>query len=88
MGKTKAVKVYGDSSEEFSSKDLEYYNNYQQGYKEYLNKNFQTAERKFIYSLSLRPTDLAARKMIDRIQELDSKNLPEDWDGSARLTSK
>ena len=91
MGKTKAVKVYevyGDSSEEFSSKDLEYYNNYQQGYEEYLNKNFPTAKRKFIYPLSLRPTDLAARKRIDRIQELDPKNLPENWDGSTRLTSK
>ena len=51
-------------------------------------KNFPTVERKFIYSLSLRPTDLAARKMIDRIQELDPKNLPEDWDDSTRLTSK
>ena len=90
-GKTKAVKVYeiyGLCSEEISSKDLDYYNNYHQGVQEYLNKNFSTAETKFNYCLSLRPTDLPARKMIDRVQELNLKQTPEDWDGSIKLFKK
>ena len=90
-GKTKAVKVYevyGLCSEEFSSKDLDYYNNYQQGVQEYLNKKFSTAENKFHYCLSLRPTDLPARKMIDRIRGINPKQIPNDWDGSTSLLEK
>ena len=90
-GKTKAVKVYevyGLCSEEFSSKDLDYYNNYQQGVQEYLNKNFPTAENKFHYCLSLRPTDLPARKMIDRVRGINPKQIPKDWDGSTSLLEK
>jgi adenylate cyclase len=91
VGKTKAVKVYeiyGLRSEEISSKDLDYYNNYHQGVQEYLNKNFSTAEIKFNYCLSLRPTDLPARKMTDRVQGLNLKQTPKDWDGSTSLFKK
>ena len=90
-GKTKAVKVYevyGLCSEEFSAMDLDYYNNYQQGVQEYLNKNFPTAENKFHYCLSLRPTDLPARKMIDRVRGINPKQIPKDWDGSTSLLEK
>ena len=37
---------------------------------------------------SLWPDDIAAKAMIDRIENLDKNSLPKDWDGSVALTSK
>ena len=90
-GKSEAVKVYevyGEGSEKISPADIEYYNSYQEGFEAYLNKNFSEAKIKFSQSLFLRPTDLAAQLLLDRIRAIDDQTLPKDWDGSIALASK
>lgn len=90
-GKSKAVKVfevYGEVSETLNPDDLLYYQTYQDAFETYLAQDLVSAKDKFALALSLRPDDLAANKMITRIDLLHPDKLPDNWDGSVVLTSK
>ncbi len=95
-GKSNAVKVYevyGETRETLDSDEVKYYETYDQAFNQYLERNFDLALQKFKEALALKrengfDKDLASQKMIDRIEKLDLKNLPSDWDGSIALTSK
>lgn len=90
-GKTRAVKiyeVYGEQSESINPDDLRYYEEYQKSFDAYLSQDFETAEKMFESVLVMRPNDLATKNMIERIKNLNLKEIPADWDGSATLVSK
>lgn len=88
-GKSKAVKVfevYGEASEVIP--DQAYYQAYHQGFTAYLGQDFTAALQHFQRACSLRPDDVAAPMMLERIHALDIATLPADWDGALVLTSK
>ncbi|MBN2124404.1 MAG: adenylate/guanylate cyclase domain-containing protein [Deltaproteobacteria bacterium] len=90
-GKTRAVKVfevYGNATEAVSHEDERYFHAYEEGFEAYLSRDFALARERFSAALTLRTEDPASRKMIDRIRQIESLDLPEDWDGSIALTSK
>ena len=90
-GKSKSVKifeVYGDTSHPITTEELNYYEAYQRAYMAYLAKEFSTARKEFILARSHRPDDKASIGMIQRIDNLDSTRLSQDWDGSVDLKAK
>ncbi len=99
-GKTEAIKVYevyGGNSNKIlkygnhviaSPDDLQYYQTYHEAFEAYLSRDFVTAKKKFISALSLRPEDPASKQLISRVNELNTANLPDNWDGSIVLESK
>ncbi len=90
-GKSKAVKVfevYDETCHNDISGKQAYYKTYQAAFEAYLARNFTLALERFALTLQLRPDDPAAKWMISRIAVLDLEQLPEDWDGSVKLTSK
>lgn len=90
-GKTKPVKVfevYGEQSDYFSPEQLNYYQSYEEGFELYLTRKFHQSQKKFNVALSIRPNDLAAREMIDRVDKLKLARLPDNWDGSIFLNTK
>ena len=90
-GKSKAVKVfevYGETSEEITSRDALYYQTYHAAFEAYLSRNFAAARQRFVSALSLRPDDAASQAMLARIDTLNADDLPDDWDGSITLTTK
>jgi len=90
-GKKKAVRVYevyGETSETIPPESLDYYKTYEEAFTAYLDRDFQTSLKKFEQALTLRTKDPASLSMAARIRELDTQNLPQDWDGSVALTSK
>jgi hypothetical protein len=91
MGKSKAVKVFevvGENSHPPESNDEIYYRTYEEAFNLYLSREFGEARRKFKEALTRRSDDPAAQDMVRRIDGLDPKDLPPDWDGSIVLTSK
>jgi adenylate cyclase len=90
-GKSKAVKVFevfGENSAGSLDGVDPYYRTYQEAFETYLSRDFPAARKKFEEALSFRPKDPAAQDMIERIDIIDPKQLPADWDGSIALTSK
>jgi adenylate cyclase len=90
-GKSKSVKVFevvGENSHPVAPNDDIYYKAYEEAFELYLSREFSEARRKFKEALTLRSDDPAAKDMVQRIDGLDSKELPPDWDGSITLTSK
>ncbi len=90
-GKTRAVRVYevyGFISDHIEPDLFAYYDNYAGGFEKYLQKDFEGALKLFKYAENFRPGDKAVERMIDRVQTLDPKTLPEDWDGAFVMTSK
>jgi len=90
-GKTKAVKVfevYGKTSEMMDPNQKLYYQTYHTAFEDYLSRKFALAREKFLEALSIRSDDIASKKMVNRIDEIKSSELPNDWDGSITLTSK
>jgi len=90
-GKSKSVKifeVYGDTSHPITSEELNYYETYQRAYMAYLARDFSTARKEFILAQSHRPDDKASLGMVQRIDNLDSTQLSQDWDGSVDLKAK
>ncbi len=90
-GKTIAVKlyeVYGLTNDEIPAVDLDYFQLYQNAFEAYLAKDFKQAGEQLTQALTLRPDDMAAKHLLERL-----KNLPVDppdsvWDGAVSLTSK
>jgi adenylate cyclase len=90
-GKSEAVKVhevYGYQEDHIEPKQNAYYMLYDQGYAEYLDRDFTLAAQSFQKTLALMPGDPAARQMLNRINRLSPEDLPREWDGSVALTSK
>jgi adenylate cyclase len=90
-GKSRAVKVfevYGEMSDPIPVTDLLYYQTYQEAFAAYLARNFAEARTKFVFALSLRSHDPAAKELIARIDALKPDELPADWDGSITLLEK
>jgi len=90
-GKSKSVKVFeviGENSHLVAPNDEIYYKAYEEAFELYLSREFGEAHRRFEDALVQRPDDPAAKDMVQRIDCLDPKNLPPDWDGSITLTSK
>lgn len=90
-GKNEAVRVYevlGEASEPMEPETGAYIKAYEEGFKAYLARDFNTARNSFLKALSIRPDDPASLELIERMDGLDPGRLPEKWDGSIALTSK
>ena len=90
-GKSQAVKVYevyGTMSDPILPEDLQYYQAYTAGFEAYLTRRFDMARAQFTMALTVRPTDAAAREMLERIAGLDAEKLPDDWDGAMTFETK
>ncbi|MBF0273872.1 MAG: adenylate/guanylate cyclase domain-containing protein [Nitrospinae bacterium] len=90
-GKTTAVKiydVYGETNIEVNPEELKYYSLYSEGFEDYLSRNFSTAKKAFEEALIIKPDDVAAKRMLERVTGMDSAKLPSDWDGTFVMTSK
>ena len=59
----------------------QYYHAYDKACAAYLERRFEMARAQFEAALALRPKDMAAREMLDRMADLDPAALPDDWDG-------
>lgn len=90
-GKSEPVmvfEVYGETGDVIESAEAIYYQSYQAGIDAYFARNFTEALQKFDLALERRPGDVAARRLISRIADLNPDTLPENWDGSVELMSK
>jgi len=83
-GKSQPVKVYevyGEITDAIDADDLQYYQAYHEACAAYLERRFEVARAQFDAALAVRPKDIAAREMLDRMVGLDPTTLPHDWDG-------
>ncbi len=90
-GKSEAVKVfeiYAEQSDALDPGDLAYYQTYQTAFEAYLSRDFATARGQFMAALRLRPDDPAAAWLLSRMKSLNPAELPKDWEGSVKLTTK
>lgn len=90
-GKSAAVKiyeVYGFYSDPLNDEDIKYYNAYEKGFSFYLKKEFSSALHLFEEAMFVRPDDEPAKLMAERVNELKTKNLEPEWDGSITLVEK
>jgi adenylate cyclase len=90
-GKSKPVRVfevYGEVCFPLTPEDEMYYVTYQKAMELYFARQFDRAGEKFRAVLSIRPDDPASREMLNRIRDLQGKDLPPEWDGSVSLGSK
>lgn len=90
-GKSIAVKVfevYGEISEVVAVDRELYCQTYHKAFELYLARDFTHARDAFGKALSMRPDDPASKEIINRIDNINSEELPDDWDGSVTLTSK
>ncbi len=90
-GKTKPITVYellGIKNENSNLEELNKYQNYINGYNEYINRNFEVAKSFFQKSLDENPNDVLSKIYLNRSEDF-IKNLPaEDWNGVSHLESK
>jgi adenylate cyclase len=77
----KVYEVYGESTDDIPADDLAYYQAYHEACTAYLERRFDEARAQFEAALAIRPLDVAAREMLDRMADLDPAALPDDWDG-------
>jgi len=90
-GKTEPVRifeVYGEASDSISEQDQTYFRAYVEGFQAYLEKDFDTALQRLREGLNLREEDAPCLNLIQRIEILEQKPLPADWDGSTALDFK
>jgi len=90
-GKSEAVRVhevYGWEGDGMDRSGETYFETYAAAFEAYLAGDFASALRVFREALSLKPGDTAAGEMIRRIESIDPDDLPPDWDGAVRLTTK
>jgi adenylate cyclase len=80
--------VYGESGDVIEPAESTYYHNYQTGIEAYFARDFTGALHKFDLALDRRPNDIATRRLISRIADLNHDALPDNWDGSVELSSK
>ena len=90
-GKSKPVKVfevYGETCFPLTPEDEMYYVTYQKAMELYFARHFDSAGEKFQAALSTRPDDPASGEMLNRIRNLQGRDLPPEWDGSVSLVDK
>jgi len=90
-GKSRPVRVfevYGEACLPLTPDAERYYVTYQEAMELYLAGHFDLAGEKFRTALSLRPEDPASAEMLDRIGNLQGRDLPPEWDGSISLADK
>jgi adenylate cyclase len=90
-GKSEPVwiyEVYGLANDPQTETERDYYQLYEEGFEAYRNRDFKTALEQFNRALKLWPDDAPCLNMISRIDVLDRKRLPVDWDGSVALDFK
>jgi adenylate cyclase len=90
-GKEKPVfiyEVYGYGDEEINEELLEYYDEYEIGFRAYMEKGFALAKKKFEYCIGLRKGDKAEIRILERVRNLEYSDVDENWDGSVSLTEK
>ena len=75
-------------SDPIAPEDLQYYQAYTAAFETYLARRFDLARVQFTMALAARPTDAAAREMLERIASLDAEKLPDDWDGAMTFETK
>jgi adenylate cyclase len=84
----KVYEVYGESTDGIVTDDLKYYHAYDEACAAYLERRFDVARAQFEVALAIRPTDIAAREMLERMADLDPEALPDDWDGVKTFETK
>ncbi len=84
----KGYEVYGESTDGIVADDLKYYHAYDEACTAYLERRFDVARAQFEVALAIRPTDTAAREMLERMADLDPEALPDDWDGVKTFETK
>jgi adenylate cyclase len=90
-GKSQPVKVYevyGEITDAIDAEELQYYHAYHEACAAYLERRFEVARVQLDAALALRPKDIAAREMLDRMVGLDPATLPHDWDGVMTFETK
>jgi len=90
-GKTQPVRVYevvGEARDRLSPDHEDYIRLYEEAFAAYLAMDFSAARPGFQRALERMPGDPAASLLLERIRELEGRELPRDWDGSVALTSK
>jgi adenylate cyclase len=90
-GKSLAVKiyvVYGFAADPVDEDKIKCYDAYEKGFGLYLKKDFYAALPLFEEALRFNADDEPSKLMIERIKELEDKNLDEEWDGSVTLLEK
>lgn len=73
---------------ELSNKKLEQIDVFHEGLDLYLKKDFKNAEKAFMRSRELDPSDETALIFVKTCQDYIQNGIPEDWDGIINLTSK
>jgi adenylate cyclase len=84
----KVYEVYGENTDSIVTDDLKYYHAYDEACAAYLERRFDVARAQFEVALAIRPTDIAAREMLERMADLDPEALPDDWDGVKTFETK
>lgn len=90
-GKTKPIAVYEllDVPEVSSGNDKDsLFEDYAEGYKEYVNRNFELAKTLFEKSLQKNPNDILSKVYFDRAEKFIEDPPPKDWDGVSHLMTK
>ncbi|MCB0279838.1 MAG: adenylate/guanylate cyclase domain-containing protein, partial [Calditrichaeota bacterium] len=90
-GKTEPVAVYelfGLKEYEISSIDSELLETYREGYKLYLNRNWDLALNKFKYCLNLKADDGPSKVYVDRTKYYMENEPEADWSGVYVMTHK
>ncbi len=90
-GKTKPITVYellGIKNENSNLEELNKYQNYINGYNEYINRNFEVAKSLFQKSLDENPNDVLSKIYLNRSENFIKNLPPEDWNGVSHLESK
>ncbi len=90
-GKSEPVKVYeiyGHGDDFIDPRREEYYKAYERAYAAYMSRDFTNAADGFKKALILAPEDMASLGMIERMERIRLEDLPDDWDGSVRMTKK
>ncbi len=84
----KVYEVYGESTDDISADELQYYHAYHEACAAYLERRFDVARAQCAAALAVRPKDTAACKMLERMADLDPAALPDDWDGVMTFETK
>jgi len=90
-GKSLAVKIYeviGFAADPINNEEIKYLDAYERGFSLYLKKDFYSALPLFKEALQFKPDDEPSKLMIERIKDLDDKNLEGEWDGSVTMLEK
>jgi adenylate cyclase len=90
-GKTKPITVYellGLGKDDRAKEKFNEYQNYIDGYKQFINRNFESAKSLFQKSFIENPKDILSKLYLDRSENYIQNPPSDDWDGVSHLESK